>query len=433
MLVRPFAWASIAAPEADVPSLFFPNGALQVSPQEVEAQNLTAEIGAEPLPAAAPEMIVAPPLGKGVRKWSIAMVASCLLHAGAAMALLTASGLFAAPSEEQQLEGVDQPGMTLVGNSNDNLSMAGDVTNVTLVVEAAPETPVQAQPAPTEEAPKPTEPAIEVHPANAAPTPAPQPVPERVEIEPVQPEQPAPMVAASPVPEILSVTPQLLDDVEDAVQKAVQADALEAVQKAEAEQKPIEKVMPAPALVPALAPAPKDVKPVPTRKPAEEKKPIAKHKPVKTAVTQQKPQEKPTARKKKTSAGSGGDNQADAKRGAADGVADGREQIASKGGAKSGNGNAAVANYPGKIAAKLRRVSRGLSRAARGTARNNAQVAFVVDSGGGVDALRLVKSSGSPELDKTALAIIRRAAPFPPIPSEAQRTSWAFTLPIGPF
>src|SRR5690606_11577131 len=96
-------------------------------------------------------------------------------------------------------------------------------------------------------------------------------------------------------------------------------------------------------------------------------------------------------------------------------------------------GNAAVSNYPGKVAAKLRRVSRSLSRSAQRGARKNAQVSFVVTSSGGVDSLRLVTSSGSPELDKAALAIIRRAAPFPPIPPEAQRSSWAFALPIGPF
>jgi protein TonB len=60
-------------------------------------------------------------------------------------------------------------------------------------------------------------------------------------------------------------------------------------------------------------------------------------------------------------------------------------------------------------------------------------VSFVVRSDGDVSSVRLVRSSGSPDLDKTAVAIIRRAAPFPPIPPEADRATWAFTLPIGPF
>ena len=64
-------------------------------------------------------------------------------------------------------------------------------------------------------------------------------------------------------------------------------------------------------------------------------------------------------------------------------------------------------------------------------ARSDVQVAFVVDAGGGVGGIRVIRSSGSPELDQAALAVVRRAAPFPPIPPQAGRSSWAFTLPLG--
>ena len=56
---------------------------------------------------------------------------------------------------------------------------------------------------------------------------------------------------------------------------------------------------------------------------------------------------------------------------------------------------------------------------------------IVVDAGGGVGGIRVIRSSGSPELDQAALAVVRRAAPFPPIPPQAGRSSWAFTLPLG--
>ncbi|MGB3832040.1 MAG: TonB family protein, partial [Mesorhizobium sp.] len=104
---------------------------------------------------------------------------------------------------------------------------------------------------------------------------------------------------------------------------------------------------------------------------------------------------------------------------------------ASRGGAASSAGNAAVSNYPGKVAARLRRAVRSISSLARMRARSDVQVAFVVDAGGGVGGIRVIRSSGSPELDQAALAVVRRAAPFPPIPPQAGRSSWAFTLPLG--
>jgi protein TonB len=424
MLVWPLAGTGMVVPEADGPSLVIPHGALQISLRDSAGQGLTADIGAEPL-AAEPDGTAALQVGKSLRKWPITVVASCVLHAAAAMALL-ASGLFSAPSDLQQLEGADQPGVMLVGNAADDQSMAGEITNITLVVMPEPVEIVQEQPA-VEEAPLPVEQAASEPPVTETPTPKPQPVQEPlhepVATEDVQPEEPAPEAATNPFPEILSVVPQVLDDAGDAVQKAVQADVVEAAQKAEA----------AKAETVETAPTPKAVE----SKPVKPKNPVAKAKPVEQAKPEPKPEKsepkpaKPV--RKKTSSGAGGANQADAKRGVANGVTKGQSTTASKGGAKSAIGNAAVSNYPGKVAAKLRRVSRSLSRSAQSGARNNAQVSFVVTSSGGVDALRLVKSSGSPELDKAALAIIRRAAPFPPIPAEAQRSSWAFALPIGPF
>ncbi|TIV50418.1 energy transducer TonB, partial [Mesorhizobium sp.] len=66
-------------------------------------------------------------------------------------------------------------------------------------------------------------------------------------------------------------------------------------------------------------------------------------------------------------------------------------------------------------------------------ARNNARVVFVVAADGSISDLQLAESSGSAELDQFALALVRKQAPFPPIPPETGRSSWVFKARIGPF
>ena len=81
--------------------------------------------------------------------------------------------------------------------------------------------------------------------------------------------------------------------------------------------------------------------------------------------------------------------------------------------------------------AKLRRAARGISRGARMKAQRDVHIAFVVNASGGPGGIRIVQSSGSAALDQAALDTVARAAPFPPIPPEAKRSSWRFTLPLG--
>jgi protein TonB len=57
-------------------------------------------------------------------------------------------------------------------------------------------------------------------------------------------------------------------------------------------------------------------------------------------------------------------------------------------------------------------------------------VRFTVDSSGAVTEKSVDKTSCSMELDQEALAAVQRAAPFPPIPADAQRSTVSFTLPI---
>lgn len=118
------------------------------------------------------------------------------------------------------------------------------------------------------------------------------------------------------------------------------------------------------------------------------------------------------------------------------GTADGHEiktAIASKGRKQTDDGNAAASRYSGEVAGKLARANRRVSKSAQTTARNNALVAFEVKADGSIVDLQLAKSSGSEELDRFALDLVRKQSPFPPIPSETGLSNWRFKAPIGPF
>jgi protein TonB len=169
--------------------------------------------------------------------------------------------------------------------------------------------------------------------------------------------------------------------------------------------------------------------PLPTPRPERVEKPIEKaekrapeperKKPVRTASRSSAP-------------GSGGRDSADTKRGVAEGKATGRAASSNDNSrAASAAGNAAVSNSPGKVVAKLRRALRYPSEARSRRLNGVAQVRFVVGSSGDVGSVGLAASSGSPVLDKAALATVHRAAPFPPIPEGAGRSSWSFTVPLA--
>lgn len=56
---------------------------------------------------------------------------------------------------------------------------------------------------------------------------------------------------------------------------------------------------------------------------------------------------------------------------------------------------------------------------AAGHGRNMGEIVFAVDASGRLAGQRILKSSGSPELDLAAMAAIRAASPFPPPPTGA--------------
>jgi protein TonB len=59
-----------------------------------------------------------------------------------------------------------------------------------------------------------------------------------------------------------------------------------------------------------------------------------------------------------------------------------------------------------------------------------AVVRFTVDANGGITARRVAKSSGSKILDDAALASIEKAAPFPPIPKNLERSHLEVAVPF---
>ena len=183
--------------------------------------------------------------------------------------------------------------------------------------------------------------------------------------------------------------------------------------------------------------------PLPVPRPADAPKPVvrkAEQAPVKAASAQtvSKPREvktKAAKAPKKTSKKATAKAASQAKTAKSAGAAGEQKQSAQKGGGKSkkasGKDRAAVTNYPGKVAGKLRRSWR-FPRSLRGKAsRGEVLVSFTVAANGSASGVRVARSSGSSDLDRAAMDAVRRAAPFPPIPSAAGRRSWAFTVPLA--
>jgi protein TonB len=90
-------------------------------------------------------------------------------------------------------------------------------------------------------------------------------------------------------------------------------------------------------------------------------------------------------------------------------------------------GSAAVSRYPGLVQARLKRALR-TPRGVR--APGEVQVMFTVLADGRATGVHVARSSGSPALDQAALDTVTRAAPFPPIPADAGRKTWTFTMPL---
>ncbi|MEQ8297309.1 MAG: TonB family protein [Nitratireductor sp.] len=342
-------------------------------------------------------------------KWSIAVLASGLVHAGAAAYLL------AERPEQVEIAGSAAMEIALLGSFEDVFA-AGEPVPDSAIVEPVdtPDEAVQPRPAPETEIRE--TPAEAVEPVQAEPRPA--------EVtEPLAPQTPQPAQVLVPADAVAPV---------ERPAEAEPAAETEPVETARAQFTPVKTAE-------ALAPVeeiviPDDV-PLPTARPQPPKirqamvrpeKPRAREAPRKKAETPRKQGRKTQA------AGQGGRAEQSTRRGEATGNERGRAAAQGTGSREQGAaGNAAVSNYPGKVARKLRRALRGVSRAARRDARRDVHVHFVVTRNGALGSVRITQSSGSATLDKAALASVRRAAPFPPIPAAAARSSWKFSVPLG--
>ncbi|MGR3506773.1 MAG: TonB family protein [Paracoccaceae bacterium] len=84
--------------------------------------------------------------------------------------------------------------------------------------------------------------------------------------------------------------------------------------------------------------------------------------------------------------------------------------------AQGDGGAAANASYGRAVLTQINR-----TRKKRAPSPGRTVVGFSISEGGGLAAVRVIRSSGSPDLDQVALDHIRRAAPFPRPPAGAQR------------
>ncbi len=275
---------------------------------------------------------------------------------------------------------------------------------------AEAERPEQSRPRPAEQAPRPQETPAET--ADRA-TPPPTETAETADPETAQPAPalaPAEVVVATPTepveaertPEALSARPAPATKPE-----ALTAEPIQPLQAA----RPVETAAPPEPRTEALSGAAPDSAAVtrslrPIRRSAEfeekHKPPPAPKKPVRQAAPAKKP------------AGNGNQN---ARAGAATGTENATARRSGSGGNSRDAGNAAASNYPGQVMAKLSRAGRP-----RVNARGTAVVSFTISSGGGIARVGLARSSGSSALDRAAVQIVRRAAPFPRPPAGAQRS-----------
>ncbi|MCC0016817.1 MAG: TonB family protein [Rhodobiaceae bacterium] len=90
-------------------------------------------------------------------------------------------------------------------------------------------------------------------------------------------------------------------------------------------------------------------------------------------------------------------------------------------------GRAAESSYASRVVARLQRAK----RSPRGTrAGGTVRVRFTLDRSGRVVSASLAKRSGSAVLDSEALALVRRAAPFPPFPAAISKARLTYTVPL---
>lgn len=457
--VWPLGAMALTALEPDDPDCAIPRGAPQAdtryeTPEPIRILDPSARLSGAPVE---PLRVTTRGTAERKRKWTLALVASCVFHAATALFLIGAS------DEQALLEGAELSGIAFLGSAPEDQVSAGDPAKlehavaVSMITMLEAET-VEVQTVPATETAEPVE-TVEAEPLQTETL---QPLAEQTSeraspdrpLQPISAEraEPAPPAAAEPpspaveAPRILATdtlqpvedehtAPESAETTQATIPDSARTSSVEQVERAET----VETAALEPAASEIIDPEP-DIPferiPLPTPRPAEQPTQVEQVAPkpksakvARAAKPAKKAAAKPASKARKS--GSGGENQADARRGQSDGQADGRTAATSAGRKNSAAGNAAVSNYPGKVVSRLRRALRYPAEARRQRMRGEAHVQFTISAGGGVGSVRVVKSSGFPVLDQAALETVRRAAPFPAIPSEAGRSTWPFTVPLA--
>lgn len=141
-------------------------------------------------------------------------------------------------------------------------------------------------------------------------------------------------------------------------------------------------------------------------------KPRARENPKKKKLEAKKPRQKQKTANSKASRRGG-------KRTAAEQTGGGRN-----GSQRATSGRASSSNFRGRVRAHLARHKRRV-----GSKRGTAVIAFTVTASGSVTGIRLARRSGVAAIDKAAIAMVRRASPFPSIPPGLPRRM-NFTIPF---
>ncbi len=417
------------------------------------AADMIAADDAPQLPAEEAELGFAPPMAMaasaagatgGGKRLPLATLASVMVHCAAfAMALHVARILPEAPVEE----GSTVVSVIMVGNGDVDAAASG----------REPEE-IHAEPVPVE-----TATAASAEPLKAS-------VPEAVPLqaaEPVTPASPAPEAVpaasvadavpapAAPTPPVLAAAPtQAVSP--DAVAPAPAVSAPEAVPAQAASPLAAEAVTPQPSAPPVEQTEPLTPTAVPTEtitatlddpafdidapvpvqspwktEPLPEDQ-VAAHKAAERKVVEQKAAERPKPVAKRPPAGSSGQASRDQRKGVSSGTAEKGAVSAAKAQAgKSGNGAAEMANYTGRLSAKLRR-SVAVERYYHGNGplQANVTVNVTLNRSGSIASVSLGKSSGNSKVDAIVLQRARAAGPFGPFPASFSAASHRFSLPI---
>jgi protein TonB len=156
--------------------------------------------------------------------------------------------------------------------------------------------------------------------------------------------------------------------------------------------------------------------------------------PVKRQTAKKRPAKKVTQtaqKQKRTTSGNNGSQRANNRAGTKTGNKKAKQNRSGKKSRMASlAGNASVSNYPGKIQRKIRRAKVRPKKSGKTRSDGRVVVSFVVLKSGSVSNVRIIKGSGSANLDAAAVSTVRRAAPFPQIPDAARRSRWAFNVPI---